>query len=196
MFAGFFGLPDRIRADFRRLARNRKYEWDDESGLLISNARFQNHVEHFAPDGKGWLSAGNLLTTEGKNHMLDVVLHDSTKISTWYLAPFSGNVTPAITWTAANFNSNATELSTEYSESTRIEYNEAAASAGVTTNSANPAWITAASTNVSIWGVGVLSSSTKQGTSGTLLAAAKYGSVRTLSEVGDQLGMKYQLTLS
>lgn len=192
----FLALPSRIRRDFRRLIRNNHFEWDDHGGLLLSGAHFTNHIEHWAPDGQGWLSSGNLLTTEGKNHILDTVLHDGVKVGTWYIAPFSGNVSPAITWTAANFNANATELSTQYSETTRVEYVEGAASAGVTNNNANPAWITAAVANVSVWGIGVLSTNTKQGTTGVLLAAAKYGSVRTLAEIGDQLGLKYQLSLT
>jgi hypothetical protein len=42
----------------------------------------------------------NLVVNEGLNHMLDVLLHGSTQVATWYLGVFEGNYTPVATVTA------------------------------------------------------------------------------------------------
>lgn len=184
-----------VYRDFLRHIRNFNFDVNDAGDLLVARVAFNNQVVAIMPDGSE-VTTKNLVTTEGLNHFLDVVLHGTSAISTWYVAPFAGNVTPSLTWTAANFNSNATELSTEYSEATRVEYVEAAASGGSTNNTASPATITAAQDSVNIWGAGLLSVSTKQSTAGVLLAAAKYGTVRTLATTSDTLGIKYTLALS
>jgi len=196
-------IPDRWRRDFRRLVSNFNYEWNDDNDLLISNIRFDNYVECHAPDGLGWQRSKNAIMLQGKNHVLDVVLHGTSAVATWYVAPFSGNVTIDATFiantTGANFHATVTELGdAAYTPLTnRVAFDEAAASAGSITNTASPATITAAADSVSLWGVGLLSTATKQNTSGSsvLLAASKYTTARTLSTTGDTFGIKWTLSL-
>lgn len=175
-------IPRRIWRDLRRLIRNKRYEWDDDGTLLVGTAGFKNFNDHCV-DGGPWRRDPNLATTEGKNHFLDVVLHGSSQITTWYVAPFSGNVSPTAAWTAANFTATATET-TAYSESTRVAYDEAAASSGVITNAASPAIFTASSAPLTIWGCGLLSAAAKSSTTGTLLFASKYAVSESLNNVG------------
>ena len=183
-----------VVSDLQRLVRNKKYEFDDQCGLLISGAHVRGDLEVFAPDGKGWLAEHNLWTIEGKNHALDVILHGGTAVGTWYVAPFSGNVTVVDTWTAATFTAAATEV-TAYSESTRVAYVETAASSGSVNNTASPAVFTASTDAVSIYGGGLLSVATKSATTGTLLAASKYSSARVLATTGDTLGIRWTISL-
>lgn len=188
------GISNRALVDIRRLIRNKRYEWDDSGMLLVGTAGFQNKVTYRVDDGD-WKCSSNLCTIEGKNHILDVVLHGTSAIGTWYIAPFSGNVTVLDTWTAANFITNATEV-TAYSESTRVAYVEAAASSGSITNAASPSVFTASSAPLTIWGLGLLSVSTKSSTSGVLLFASKYAAAETLNNIGSQLQAKWQLDLN
>lgn len=188
-------IPRRWLNDFRRLIRNFCYEFNDENDLLVANIKFNNYLDVWAPDGLGWQRYKNTVVTEGKNHLLDVVLHSSTANATWYVAPYSGNVSPSSTLTAATFNSTVTELGASYSESTRVAYDEVAASSGSTNNNASPATITAATDNVTIYGAGLLSTSTKQTTAGVLFAASKYSTARVLAATSDTLGIKWTISV-
>ncbi len=178
--------------DVLRLIRNRRWEHNEDGNVLVGTMRFAGLHTHFAPDGLGWQEDKNLLTTEGLTHVLSVTVAGGSQNTTWYVAPYSGNISPTASWTAANFTATATEI-TGYSESTRIAFNESAPAAGVTNNYSNPAVITATGA-LSIWGAGILSVSTKSATSGVLLSAAKYAAVRSLAESGDTFGIKYQIT--
>lgn len=140
--------------------------------------------------------AHNLVSSQGLNHILDVVLGSTSPESTWYLAPFAGNATPASGWTAANFDSNATEF-TNYTEAVRQTYSPAAASGGVITNAASQAEITIGSgAQDTIYGVGLISASGKEATTGVLLAAARLSSARTGLLEDDVIALRYQLTIA
>lgn len=135
----------------------------------------------------------NLVVNEGLNHILDVVLHGSTQVATWYIGLFEGNYTPVATVTAATITSASTEC-TAYDETTRVEYNEAAASSQSTTNSANKATFTFNATKT-IYGAFMASVSTKSGTTGTLLSAARFSTSKTVVD-NDQLLLTYTFTAS
>lgn len=191
-------VPGRVWREFRRLVSNHKWERDDDGGIYIGEAKavMRGNFEVWAPDGMGLQVGHNLWTTEGFNYLLSVGVNDGTKLSTWYVAPFGANVAVANTLTAATFASTQTELTTAYSQSTRVAYVETAPASGSVNNTSNPAIITAASTNVSVWGFGILSESAKNSTSGKLLCATTFSSVRTLAAIGDELGIRHTLTLS
>lgn len=179
-----------------RLYRNHQWEADDSGDILIGHARISGSYETDAPDGLGQTVTKNLLTTEGINHLLSVGIAGGTQIGTWYIAPFSGNITVADTLTAATFASGTTELTTQYSEASRVAFQESIPASKSTNNTANPAVFTSASDTVNIWGVGMLSVSTKGSTSGTLLSVAKYSTVRSLPVTGDQISVKYTLSIA
>jgi hypothetical protein len=160
-----------------------------QSGLLVGGVWHGQHIR----DGKvidEW-EDHNLVVDEGLNHVLDVVLHGSTQVSTWYIGVFEGNYTPVSTVTAATITSASTEC-TAYDESTRVAYVEAAASAKVTTNSANKATFTFNATKT-IYGAFLASASAKSATTGTLLSAARFGSSKSVVD-DDQLLLTYTFT--
>lgn len=189
-------LHPRHWRELGRLFRNHRWERNDDGEILISHARIGGVFECDAPDGLGVVQTPNLITTEGCNYLLSAGIANGTQHATFYVAPFSGNVAVADTLTAANFASTQTELTTQYSESTRVAFVESTPASKSTNNTANPATITAAADSVTIWGLGLLSLSTKGGTTGVCLAAAKYSTVRTLALTGDTIGIKYTLTLA
>jgi len=139
--------------------------------------------------------ARNTVTTQGLNHILDVVIGTTTAVNTWYLAPFAGNVTPNVSWTASSFDSNATEF-TNYTEATRQTLVPSAAASGVIGNLSSRAEITIGSgAQDTIYGAGLLSASGKEATTGTLLAAARLATARTGLLEDDVIALGYTLTI-
>ncbi len=135
----------------------------------------------------------NLVVNEGLNAMLDTMLHGSAQVTTWYLGLFEGNYTPVSTVTAATITAASTET-TAYDETTRVAYDEAAASAQVTTNAANKATFTFNATKT-IYGAFLVSAAAKSATTGTLLAAARFASSKAVA-AADQLLLTYALSLA
>jgi len=189
-------LHPRHWRELGRRFRNRRYEVTDDGEVLIAHARIGGLFSTRAPDGQGEVLTHNLLTTEGVNYLLACGLGGGVQMGAFYIAPFSGNVVVADTWTAATFASTATELITQYDEATRVTFVKSTPANKSTNNTANPAVFTSALDNVNIWGIGVLSTATKGATSGVLLSAAKYTTVRNLPTAGDSLAVKYTLTLT
>ena len=125
----------RHRAEIRRAINNRRYEMTPGGGILVPSMG-----AHIGGVFETWINGHdhqvdpNIIPTASLNHILDVVCHGTAQVTTWYVTPFEGDVTPGASYTAANFTSNTTEF-TDYDESTRVAWVEAAASAGVTTTS-------------------------------------------------------------
>jgi hypothetical protein len=182
----------------KRLAAN-QYEVADTGLYLPKERAFISGAYTHDVNGLDERTDSNIITDEGLNHILNVAFNGASATGTWYLALFSGNVSPASSWTAANFASNATEITsgTEgYSESVRQTFVEATSTAKSITNSASKAAFTiATATTVTVWGAGLLSSSTKGGTSGVLASAAKFSAARTLYD-DDVFNLGYTINLT
>lgn len=129
----------------------------------------------------------NLLTNEGILYMLNAAFGSTAKESAFYVAPFQANATPLATWNGANYNTNATEvtsLTEGYSNATRPQWVPANATlgGGLINNLASRASFTIACTsNVTWYGAGLMSTNTRGDTVGKLLSAARFGSPRVLS---------------
>ena len=187
------------RAEFARAIRNNQFEQTDEGVLFPKQHAVAKGVYVHGVNGEDWREDDNLLTVEGLNHMLDVVFHGGSAVATWYFALFGGNVTVLNTWTAANFTSNSTEITsgTEgYTEATRQAFVESAASAGSLNNTASKAAFTiATATSLTVRGAGLLSNSTTGGTTGTLMSASRFSADRTLYDT-DVFNLGYTVTLT
>lgn len=133
----------------------------------------------------------NLVTNEGLNDLLQVYLGNGTQKPTWYVGIFEGNYTPLATDTAANVASNATE-SSAYTETSRPEWVEAAASAQQITNTASKATFTINATKT-VYGAFLVSSNTKGGTAGTLFAITRFSASRSVVAT-DQLLVTYTVS--
>ena len=179
-----------------REIRNRKFEvapnglYLPKSKVLVAGM-FGNQVRKATGELTPMQWSDNIIVNEGLNHILDVIFHAATQITTWYIAPFEGNYTPVATDTAANITANSTE-STAYTESTRVEYNEAAAASQSITNSANKATFSINATKT-LYGAFLVSNSTKSATTGTLAAASRFSASRAVVNT-DQLLVTYTIT--
>jgi hypothetical protein len=139
--------------------------------------------------------AHNLVTNEGLNKLLDVMLHGATQITPWYCVISETNTTPAAGMTYASPSFTET---TAYDEATRPEYNEAAASSQSITNLANKAQFTVNATKT-LYGAGLVGGgsapSTKGNTAGggALLCYALFASSRSVAD-DDIVNLTYTIS--
>jgi hypothetical protein len=188
----------RHRRGFLQDLRNHHYEVTEggllvfpRHGLCIGGAF--THEVHRQGESLGIATDDNIVVTEGLNYILNSALHDDPKVGTWYCSLFATNSSPVAGLTAADYNATLNEI-TEYDETTRPAYVEAAAAGGIITNSASKAQFTINAT-VNNWGAALLSDSAKESAAAgqKLLAAVKYAAVRAL-QAGDILSLQYSLT--
>src|SRR3546814_11714780 len=90
-----------------------------ENGIVYPNAKLAVGGGYKLFKNGELLEVGhNLVVNEGLTDLLDVYLKAGTQTEEWYVAPWSNNVNPASTWTAANFTATAGEF-TAYEETAR-----------------------------------------------------------------------------
>lgn len=133
-----------------------------------------------------YLRHKNLIPTEGINSILNVMFGATAKHAAFYIAPFSGSATPAASWTAANFASNASEITSlveGFSEVTRPQAVFGTATTGSIDNYAAKAQFTIeTASQLTIKGAGLLTNNTRGGTSGVLCSAVKFAQDRVLND--------------
>jgi len=122
----------------------------------------------------------NLMPVEGLNHMLSVLLKQSTQVPTWYVGVYEGAYTPQSTDTMATFPGAATEC-TAYTSATRQALTLGAVAAGAVNNFASTTDIEFNATKT-ICGGFISSSSEKGGTSGVLLSAVRTAAPRVTDD--------------
>lgn len=116
----------------------------------------------------------NLVTTQGRNHMLSVELDAATQITAWYLFLTDGTPTVAA---ADTFASHAGWVEvTAYGESVRQTWTGGTASAGSISNAGSEPTFTINANGTTIGGAGLGSVSTKGSSSGSdiLFAAGAF----------------------
>ncbi len=137
--------------------------------------------------------APNIITNEGLNRILDVLLHGTTQTATWYCGLVESDTTAdaGMTYDVPTF----TE-STSYDEAARPAYVEAAASSQSTTNSASKAVFTISATKT-MYGAFLTSVSTKgdhaAGADNVLLCYAKFSSSRAVVD-NDVINLTYTIS--
>lgn len=179
----------RHRAEVARALRSHKYDHTPE-GIYIPGMKadvgftyesWLNHAEHQVHR--------NLLTLEGRNLILNILMGQSAVVAPWYGALFEGDVEPASNWIGGpsaggnlNFNAVATEF-TDYDETLRPAFVEAAASAGSISNTASKMDFTISEgvVNKDLYGGALLSVATKESTTGYLLSASLFTGVRRVN---------------
>lgn len=143
-----------------------------------------------------WIVEPNRIVNEGLNYLLNAGLGGVTPTTAFSLAPFSGNVTPASSWTGANFVVQATEF-TAYTATTRLPWKTVLSSAQSIGNTAAIAEATLTFNEggpYNLYGVGLLEASAKSATTGRLIAATRFASPRTNMSGGDKLAIEYVMT--
>lgn len=150
-------------------------------------------LEHYR-NGKliGTERCHNIWTDEGLDALLDIMLHGSTQITTWYCVTFENDFTPDGDETYAT--PGYTEC-TAIDEATRPAYVEAASSSQSITNSANKAVFTYSSSKT-IYGAALVGGGTDGNTKGdtegggTLLCVGRFASSRSVVD-DDVINLTY-----
>lgn len=184
--------------EIRQFVENGDFVETDE-GILIHSCIMGRGKYTHSVNGEDQQEDYNLIPTEGIHHILDVVFGATAKTATWYLGLYSGNATPASTWTAANWVANATENVSQtegYSGTTRPEFVDAVAAGGKIGNLASRAAYTiATATTVTFYGAALCSTNTRGATSGVLASATRFSAARTLNDADTfELGYEVELT--
>lgn len=165
----------------------------DTKQLTVGNMAVHGHFEVSVNDGP-WEIEPNLVVTEGLNYILAAALGNAAQKTTFYIAPFTGNVTPVAGWTGANFTANSTEF-VNYDEATRVLWADDAAAAGSIGNATVEASFTMSAGGGTIRGAALVEASAKSATTGILVAAARFASDKVLA-VAEVLKIRYVITMT
>ena len=151
------------------------------------------HVTCIGADGKlKWEDTfQNLVTTQGKNHLLETYFEGTSYSSTWYLGLVDGTTTPtfSVNDTAAEINgTNGWDENDNYDEATRVAPNFNNASGGSKASTATAFSINASGT---IAGCFLVSVSTKNATTGTLYSNGAFTGGDKIVADNDTLNVTY-----
>jgi len=150
-------------------------------------------VEHYDKDGnkKGTYRVPNGVTNEGKDHWLNVTFNALAAVNPWYVAIIDNASFSALADTDTMASHPGWIEFTGYSEGTRVDWAEDAASGQSITNS-TPITFTISSAGT-LQGLFLTSSSTKGGTTGVLWATALFVSPIPVA-ISDILKVTYTVT--
>jgi hypothetical protein len=124
-------------------------------------------------------TGGNIFTTEGRNHLLDIIFRAQTTNAAIYMGIFKSNQVPAAADTAAaKIGSGKTYdecLDADYTPNTnRPAYTIAAAGSSICTNAASPAVFTIVAASITIYGAFLCNVATKTASTGVLICAKAF----------------------
>jgi hypothetical protein len=184
-------LSAAIRAEFARAMRNFKYE-RTATGIYFPGARAKfGGILGYSENFGEWRYQHNVTALEGLDWMLNIIFNNAAAPSSISFAPFSNNVTPNDTITAATFAQTLGEY-TAYAENQRQAWQSNGASiAQLVSNSNNVATITIGGAAVTLTGAGLIANATAKGaTTGVAIAAALFPNINQLGP-GSTFQMKY-----
>lgn len=153
---------------------------DGSVSLFNDGLVFHKGFGEFFNYDSGAVLGANLVVDQGIRYLFNAGLGPTTaKISAWFLAMFGGSSAPTSAWTAQNFTSNSTEITSTsegHTETTRpaVTFVEPTAVDQIDNYAAKSAFTIATASELTVTGVGLVSSSVRGGTAGVLLAAAKF----------------------
>lgn len=194
-----YNFIEKARAALGRSGASSSATWLGQFGFNVLN---QNGTDVTArlfkgvrPDNEGFAWGKNRVVDQGLNYIMNAALRGEGVLTTFYIAPFAANVTPAANLTAATFAATTTEF-TNYDEANRVAWvTDAAASALVLVNDAAPSLFTiGAGAQTTIYGAGLLSAQGKSATTGVLVAAARLGTALTGLADDFEVRLKYRIT--
>lgn len=177
--------------DFARALRNHRYERTPEGIYFPEQKALVTGVFRTRINGGPEQVDANVMLYAGLDDILKVYFKNSAQRTAFYVAPFSGNVEPAQTLTAATFPGTQTEF-TNYDESARPSWASDAEASQAVANATTPALFTCSSGGGTVWGAGLTTVATKSNTGGLMVCCAKFAAARTLLE-GDKLSIEYAI---
>jgi hypothetical protein len=193
----------RFAADAARAIANHKYEKTEDGQIYLPSARafiggvFRHAHAPAGQDFGPWVVDPNRIVNEGLDYILGAALGGQSQVSQFYLAPFSGNVTPGASWTGANFAAQSTEFQA-YTATNRLPWNTpgaaSAQSLGNTAALADSTLVFNSGGPYNLYGVGLVQASGKGATTGKLIAATRFANPRLNMAGGDKLALEYVIS--
>ena len=151
-------------------------------------------IEHIRDDKViNIIEQHNDITNDGLDALLNIMFHNATQISTWYLGLVDNGAFTAFADTDTMGSHAGWAESADYDEATRGEWTEGAASTQSITN-ASVVTFTIDDT-VTLKGIFVTSSNTKSGTAGTLWSTVSFASVLNVVD-NDSVRITYTINAS
>ena len=192
-------MHNRLRQELAAELRAERFDLTPE-GVYFPRQSVLAAGEYFdRVNGGEWTRTPNLVVNEGMAHILNVALGATAKPTGYFLALFNGAATPQANWTAASFAATAGEIvsmSEGYTSPTRPAWTPGVAATNSIDNMAAVATVTIAATSqISVTGAAMLTSSVRGGTTGVLVSATRYASERTFQN-GDTYDIGYRLSLT
>lgn len=157
-------------------------------GETLAGPRFRYLVECFAPDGtlKWAETIDNLVTTVGKNDLIDKYFKGSAYTAAWYCG-LKGTGTAAVGDTASSH--------AGWAEVTPYAGNRPAITFGTTSAGSNTATAVAFTINATATVAGAFIQSVNTGTTGILYSAGDFAASRSVAS-GDTLNVTLTVTIS
>ena len=194
-------MTSSLRRDIKRALANRKYE-QDRSGLYLGNVRVKGvYADRVIRNGQviDFGTTENLVVDQALVDILNTYFGATSKKTAFYVSLFAGAVTPASNWTAANFSSTASEITSNsegYTQTTRPAWTTPNATTPQIDNyAAKAAFTIATASTLNVNGAAILSDQAKGSTGGVLVSAARYANTRQLQS-GDNYEVGYRIVLS
>lgn len=186
--------------EIRKFVADGDYELSDGGILIHSSLQLEGWYEE-GVNGGDYKRHKNLLTDVGIAYILNAALSAGAVTTSWYITVFGEAFVPAGSSTISGLVSGGHEISNPaegYSGTVRLGWTPTAATSGTkaTDNyAAKAAHNIVTTTTVRIGGAGLVSSQNKGASTGTLVSATKFGSVREVVN-GDVWECGYKVTLA
>lgn len=173
---------------------------DNQDGSVTTGQGVTAKGEYYDRiNGGEWQKTDNIIPTEGLAHILNVALGTTPKPTGYYLALFSAAAQPAANWTALSFSTTASEIvsMTEgYAGAVRPTWTPVNTATNSIDNMVAAAKVTMkTASSLTVQGAALLTSSTRGGTNGALISAAKYSVARVFQD-GDTYEIGYRVSLT
>ena len=186
-------IENRFRAEFAKAFARNEHETVGDGRVYMPKQRcYIGGVIGYRINEGNLNIANNVATFEGLNDLLAVYFTAGAQRAAFYFAPYSNNVAPDQTLTAANFTATMGEF-TNYTESTRPVWTPGTVASQSVDNSAAAARCTIGTGGGTIRGAALVSNQAKSATTGVCFACAPFDTAAVLT-AGSKLDLEYVLT--
>lgn len=185
---------DKHLPELRRAIRNHKYEFTQDGVLVPNMGLHAGFLFETTVNGKDRQVTPNMVPKQGRVYLLSAALNLLSPTA-FYIMPYTADATPAEDWTAANFESKATEFTGYESAVNRLQWNRTLDGSGGSKagNAADPAdfELSAGQTDVTFYGFGLSTAQAKSSNQGVLISATRH--VRPGLNAGDNVSVRLTL---
>lgn len=183
----------RHAGNFLRDLTNGHYERSPHGLFFPRSGRFHigGIISAHIDDGR-LLLAHNTATQEGLNDILSVYMKQGAQRTGFYFVPYSNNVVPDDTVTAANFNATLSEF-TNYTAGQRQQWTGGAVANQSVDNSAALAQLVIGAGGGSVRGAGLSSIPNKSAATGVVPFVAPFDDGMATLSAGSKLNLEYTL---